>query len=218
MVSTAQKSRATQYICDRLEESDIYTIQRSDGSECLEVTEIQDIREEPRTYAVIVANFLKSTSSFTHKSQEYAAQKTFVVPVLYKDGETAFVRMVDRNKSWRTDKSLKRYTPQQINHMLHLRKIEKMLMDTFNPPMVYYQPPTERLEELLRRFTLEPVELDYSHIGPGDSGYGFVHDRDSIDYKLPVEGKAMKEAVYCVAKPEDVERRPIKFRAALCSP
>ena len=95
--------------------------------------------------------------------------------------------MVDRNLSWRADKSLKRYTPLQINQMLHLRGIEKAVVDEFGKNLRYYQPETDRLAEGLRKFRLLAVELDYSHIRPGDPSYGFVENRESIDYKISDE-------------------------------
>lgn len=183
MVSPKDKQRATQFICDRLEESGLYVVQqRTDRA--VEVKEKPEAEEVPRTFKAVMANFFTG-EKFEQGLDHNRAQGIYVAPVLYKDGKTAFVRMVDRNKSWRTDKSLKLYTPQQINQMLHLRKIEKVILETFGSTLRYYQPETETLEESLRDFQMGAVQLDYSHIGPGDYGFGFVRDRDSIDYKLP---------------------------------
>ncbi len=60
-------------------------------------------------------------------------------------------------------------------------------MGGFRDELHYYQPETSQLEESVRTFHLKPVDLDYSHLKPGDAGYDFAKDRESIHYKLPEE-------------------------------
>jgi len=194
MVSRKDKLRATQFICHQLEDSGLYIIQRRDHQEVL-VKEKPDVREEPRTIDVLIPNFLKNIKSFTSAQRVNQRNRIYTCPLFYKDGKTAFVRMVERNPSWREEKSLKRYTPQQINQMLHLRGMEKEVMELLGENLTYYQPETSRLTESLREFNLEEVRLDYSHIRPGDQGYGFVRSSDvSIDYKLPHETRVIEPA------------------------
>lgn len=212
MVSQNEQQRARRYICERLEESGTYSLETTESF--IEATEKPDRREVPRAYAIILPNLLDTIGSFQQLYQQCFLNDVYVVPVFYKDGKTAFVRMVDRNPSWRADKSLKEYTPQEINQMLHLRGTEKAVLDIFGVRLAYYQPQTERLEESLRRFNMGPVHFDYSHIGPGDSGYGFVHNRESKDYKLPEEANPITGAAWCAALSLNDPRK----RAALCAP
>ena len=51
----------------------------------------------------------------------------------------------------------------------------------------YFQPETERLEESVRIFEMGRVTLDYTHIKPGDPGYGFARNTVSIDYGQAVQ-------------------------------
>ncbi len=192
MVSQKDKQQATKFICDRLEGSGLYVIQQR-TDRVVEVREKPEV-ETPGTFKVVIANFF-SAEEFELSLGYHRTQGIYIAPVLYKDGKTAFVRMVDRNISWRSDKSLKRYLPQQINQMLHLRKIEKVILEQFGQTLRYYQPKTENLEESIRSFQMGSVHLDYGHIGPGDPGYGFVHDRKSIDYTLPVNVETITGAV-----------------------
>ncbi len=195
MVSHQQKLRCTQYLAERLEDSGLYQILSRDERQ-VNLREKPETRErlepreqsgtQPRTIRVLISNF-ETIGVFEVTSRVNRQSGVYVAPVLYKDGKTAFVRMVERNSSWRTEKSLKQYTPQEINRMLHLRGIEKAVMAEFGDELMYYQPETEQLEESLRTFHLEPVELDYSHIDRDHPSYGFVKDRESIDYKLPKE-------------------------------
>ncbi len=183
MVSRKLKNEATQFICDTLEDSGNYNIQKRDEKSIV-LAEKPTIYEFPKAIEVIVPNFLTPIRNFQEKFRENTFNSIYTAPIFYKDGTSAFVRLAER-ESWRGDKSLKNYTPQQINQMLSLRKIEKKVMGNFGDELNYYQPETERLNESLKTFKLLPVNLDYSHISPSEQAYNFVKNRTSIDYKLP---------------------------------
>jgi hypothetical protein len=116
--------------------------------------------------------------------------------VFYKDGETFFRRMVDTN-AWRKNKSLKKYTAQQINQMIALTIQERMVMFNFeeskvkqfsahhlkDKQLIYYQPPSERLEEGIRKFRPREVNFDYSHLTKDDE-----EDEDNRKYSHAIEG------------------------------
>lgn len=115
--------------------------------------------------------------------------------IFYKDGKIFFKRMVDTN-SWRQDKSLKQYSQQEINQMIILTIQEKYAIFKFDKnkvenihlqnlrdkKIIYYQPPTERLEEGIRKFQPVHVSYDYSHIDSMHSGYGFAKEGNSKLY------------------------------------
>ncbi|MEM4263805.1 MAG: hypothetical protein QW666_02830 [Candidatus Woesearchaeota archaeon] len=208
MVSRNEKLRAMNFICRILQNSGLYVIQRT-SPEHIVVVEKTEINPQPRTISVPIPNFLGKIDNFHELFEQNQRQGRYTAPVFYKDGKTAFVRMVERNMSWRTEKSLKNYSPQTINQMLHLRGIEKAVIDDFlSNKLTYYQPVSERLEESIRTFEMKTVEFDYSHIGPGDSGYGFVEDRESLDYKIPVEVESFKDrARFGFAKNDTYWRR-----------
>lgn len=119
----------------------------------------------------------------------------FSLTMFYKDGQTFFNRMVD-NSSWRADKSLKKYSEQEINSIISLTVQEryalmgfsKSLVDNFserdlaNKVLHYYQPKTERLIEAIRKFEPSIVKFDYSHIKRGEQGYKFANDTHSKTY------------------------------------
>ncbi|MBU0457075.1 MAG: hypothetical protein ABH824_05990 [Nanoarchaeota archaeon] len=193
MASTKQKLKATQFICERLEDSGLYVILNKDH-EHVSVTQRANLYEKPRDIEVIIPNFLGNIKNFTDRLKNNSHNNKYTASVLYKDGKTAFVRMVERNISWRKDKSLKKYTPQEINRMLHLRGIEKKVIEYFGKEIIYFQPQTERLQESLREFYLEEVELDYSHLSSNDQSYVFVKNHISIDYKIPQETRTIEPA------------------------
>lgn len=205
MITRAQKSRATQFIAERLEQSEFYEILNRDERSVL-------IREkeadEPRQIKIVIPNFIGSIGAFQQGCRTYRELGIYVAPIFYKDGKTAFVRMVERNLSWRTEKSLKNYSPQEINQMLHLRGIEKAVMGRWGDELAYYQPETTNLEESIRIIELGAVELDYSHIEADHQAYGFVRDRESIDYKLPKE----IESITGAARVRFAERQPDHYR------
>lgn len=185
MVSQKEKKQATEFICGKLEDSVLYIVQRCLPGEII-VKEKPEVREQPRTICTLIANFSQPIAEFERLFQRNQQDLVYTVPVFYKDGKTAFVRMVDRS-AWREDKSLKKYTSQEINQMIALRGIEKAVMQYWGNELVYFQPKTAQLQESLREFKLKTVYLDYSHLMPDDPGYDFAENRDSIDYKLPEE-------------------------------
>lgn len=185
MVAQKERQHAIDYITKLLEDSGHYTFEQKTDFGLLLKEKI--IERTPQHIEVIIPNGAGTVNDLLQHCYNNTSKKIFTVPIFYKDGKTAFVRMVERNKSWRNDKSLKQYTVQQINEMLHLRSIEKKILNlnNLNSEVAYFQPQTERLEESLRIFRLKPIVLDYSHIPPEDSRTPFVHNRESIDYKLP---------------------------------
>ena len=66
MVKKKEKEAAIDFICDRLEDSRQYNIQRK-GEKSLLVAEKPEIRETPRNINVVVANFLKRINDFQDK-------------------------------------------------------------------------------------------------------------------------------------------------------
>jgi hypothetical protein len=192
MVSRKEKQRATEFIAEQLDNSGLYAIINRDYQHVL-VKEKNVLIREPRTADVLIANFYKSVEEFGQARRRNLRCDFYVCPILYKDDETAFVRMVEHNSSLRREESLKNYTLQQINQMISLRKIEKAVLDSLEGfggnKLTYYQPSTierdGRLDETLREFELKAVRLDYSHIGREHQAYDFVENRVSIDYKIP---------------------------------
>jgi len=111
--------------------------------------------------------------------------------VFLKDDEHYFVRL-GRLGRIKYDRSLKNYSKDQIDAMIHLRIMEKIVLKHFSrfPHLVYYQPETTRLEEGLRHFHMLPVILDYSHIGPDDPAYYKLPERVvSSNYRMAQEDK-----------------------------
>ncbi len=182
MVTQQQKSQALDYIANLIEQTNIYQIKQATNRSLL----AQEISFDKTKIAITIANFYTPINEFQEQYRENRRNGIFTAPLLYKDGKTSFVRLVD-NSTWRADQSLKKYSEQQINEMLHLRGIEKKVEQLFGQSLTYYQPPTDRLAQGLRTFTLHPVDLDYSHIPIADPRYDFVENRQAIDYKLPLD-------------------------------
>jgi len=191
MVSTKEKQRAIAFIAGLLEHSENYAILSNSKSGVLVQEKYSD---DSKTINVILANASPSIDSFEELYRASRQSGLYTAPVFYKDRKTAFVRMVDRNRSWRTEKSLKNYSRQEINQMLHLRGIEEAVMNHFGDELAYYQPETTNLEQSIRKFNLGAVDLDYSHVDRDHQAYGFVKNRESIDYKLPDEKEKITEA------------------------
>ncbi len=208
MVVRKEKIQALEFLAGMLERSQKYIIGTVDEEHILATQN----SGKGLSISVILANFQGTTKEYFSQVRQNAQQGHYTCPVLYKDGKTTFVRMVDTNLSWRTDRSLKQYAPQEVNSMLSLRKIEKEILEQQgDTTLSYYQPHQERLEETLRRIGLREVMLDYSHIGPGDQGYGFVEDRPSIDYKIPEQVSSSNDAAEFIGTKNRKDQRIVSI-------
>ncbi len=185
MVRKKEKEQALQFVCDQLEKS-IFTIDDTYQYGVEFHCRLQD--GSRADIDLVFANLLPNQATYDGLLDHNTSEGIYTAAIFYKDGKSAFARVVDRNPSARSDKSLKRYSLQEINRMLHLRGMEKRVLESHgNTRFTFYQPPTRLLAESIRQFNLEDVWLDYSHIRPGHPSYGFVKDRVAVDYKLPEE-------------------------------
>ena len=189
MVKRTEKERATQYICDSLEDSGLYTIMNKDHESVL----VKRDNENETNIEVVIPNFLGAARNYTQRINRNSREQKFTCPVLYKDRKTTFVRLVDNN-SWRTEESLKKYSSNEINRMIGLRKIEKYVMEHIGNNLTYYQPKSDRLSEKILEIYLNPVNLDYSHIDRNHRSFNFANNRVSTDYKLPQENGIIEPA------------------------
>ncbi len=197
MASQREKKSAVQYITDRLEDSGLYLVQTQSpfGVEVIS-------KNSGKKAEVLIPNFLGPVRRFNEEYRANIREETHTVPILYKDRKTAFVRMADRNLSLRAEKSLKRYSLKDINSMLHLRAIEKIVLGLNSGGTLFYmQPESDRLPEALVEFGLGDVTLDYSHISQDDRRFDFVEDRTSIDYKLPTKVGNLGPAIRIMERP-----------------
>ena len=185
MVTKEQKDRMTEFVAERLDGSGLYNIVKRDNSHIL-VAERPEVREEPKTIDVLTHNYYRTKKNLRDKVGYNRSQGIGTAHIFYKDGETFMVRLAVRGKI-KDLRSLKHYSKKEIDDMIHLRDLEKVVLDMSNGELVYYQPKTARLEEGIRIFEMRNVALDYSHLKRGDPGYGFARDTLSEDYKLPVE-------------------------------
>lgn len=205
--------RATRYICDLLENSGDYVIQRNDAHEAVvRETPILGRNQEQRTISVIIANSYSSVPAYLKKVADNAARGIYTAPVLYKDGktkdketndeeakdkETAFVLLT---KGERGKKSLKKYDLEKRHQMICLRKWEKHLARTDASgralsEVTYYQPESERLDESLRRFRFGEVDFDYSYVPRDELAKIHAKDGPSKEIKFPHETGVITGAV-----------------------
>jgi hypothetical protein len=188
MVSRYQKLRMRQFIADRIEGSARYDILESEFDHLL-ILQKPDLVENPRHAHIFLHNVKRNIDEYVAQCRANDTRGTYNSNVFYKDYETFFVRLGGRAHFKGDARSLKHYSDDDINKMIHLRGLEKAALERQQPDdsLIYFQPETDRLEESIRVFSMESVNLDYSHIGPGDPGYGFVRNRPSIDYKIAEE-------------------------------
>ncbi|MFH1682627.1 MAG: hypothetical protein ABIA37_02410 [Candidatus Woesearchaeota archaeon] len=166
MVSRKQKNQMTQFIADRLDESGLYHIIEQSHQHLL-VEQSDEFFEDPKEIYVVAHNHKRTKNELESILGQNDSQGVYTAHLFYKNYELFFVRMVDVDPSWRSDKSLKLYIDQQINQMLHLRALEKLVLKRgagVSTELAYYQSQSTHLPECIQIFNLPQVTLDRSHI------------------------------------------------------
>jgi hypothetical protein len=197
MVSKEAKLRMAKFITDRLEESSRFNIQRSAQSSILiaQKPEIATDPNNPISIYIALHNCKMPLDEYKCLLRQNNAKGFYTANLFYKDGEMFMVRLGKRGHMKADDRSLKKYTPDQTNRMIHLRGLEKTVLDLQSPnsSLTYYQPETRYLTECLRGYSLDNVKFDYSHIKPTDLAYSHIKNTKSIDYKIADE----QYQIYC---------------------
>jgi len=184
MISQAERNRMTQFIADRLEDSGLHDILERDEDHVLVKEKFDDLPLFSATVYVAAHNKRTTKRNVRNLWQANVANGVYTAHVLYKDGENFLVKLGEKAESKR-ERSLKRLSPEELNATVHLRDLEKLLMQRFESDRLqYYQPETEDIPEALRFFHMGQVLLDMSHIDKDHPAYGFVEDRYSTDYRI----------------------------------
>ena len=162
MTSKKQRQAMQEYIVSRLEASNPHTeprtkkIGRKNSSYVL-------VGEEAETAGIVLLiDQHYSRQDFLDLYRQAKQYKKDVAVVLIKDGTTFFRPAKHRgHKRRKPDRSLKKYSAQELQKLLMLHPIESFLAEN-RDSMQYYQPESERLEEGLECFQFKPVVFDYT--------------------------------------------------------
>lgn len=208
MPNKEQRKRMVEFIASQIEMAGIYDIVESSESHILAARRPSEIEPQRKIY-VVAHNRQMTVDEFRDVYRQNLVNGYHTANVFYKDGETFMVRLGKRGRI-KDERSLKNYPKEQIDSMIHLRKLEKIVLNVYGPDLVYYQPETERLEECLRMYEMQPVQLDYSHILKHDQRRGFVRDDVSKDYRIAAEtGKITQGILFGFKKYEDKDKRAV---------
>ncbi len=184
MVSQKEKKQLIEQLTTLISNSHLYTPQ-SITPHSTRVQENARPNGSIRTIDTIVANFLGTTNELKSAIRQNRRQGIYTAIVFYQDEKTAHIRTV-QNEAARPDKSFKLYTLPQIRTILTLRDKEKeILQDYSQNHLTYLRPlnPSRPITATVEK--MNDVNLDYSHIKPGDQPFNFVRNKTATDYKLP---------------------------------
>ena len=187
MVSKADKIRMKSFVEARLEDSGRYDIKKSDESHILVATKRENA-ERIIPIDLLLHNRKMPLTELRDLVRNSYSSNILVSNIFYKDGQNFMVRLGSRGNFKGDDRSLKRYNKVDLDKMIHLRGLEKEVLELQDDnTLVYFQPETERLIESVRGYQMRDVILDYSHVDSDHRSFGFVEDRSSIDYKIAEE-------------------------------
>ncbi len=192
MVTRQEGERATRFIGDLLNNSGLYIVAET----TFQGVQAGSYQSSGERYSVLIANSFPSVKAFQDQLQAQREKAIYTCPILYKDGETAFRRLVDAEPRFRNRRySLREYRPAEIQRMLQLRDIEIALMR--NETLWYYQPESAKLPESLRQFRMHLVNHIFSD-GARQESNGRAQDGPSARRKLPEELERTTTAIQLV--------------------
>ena len=188
MVSTQAKKQALDYTISLLD-TGLYVAQKQDSRGVLIDTKSETLTNARQIY-IVLANATNTVDHLKSIVNENSKAGIYTCPILFKDGETAFVRLADKHGYEKRDRSLKYYNSTEFNRIIFLRDRERAVVEMSEQDVLtYYQPTTARLKESLRQFDVErKVALDYSHLTPEQRRQKHVElTAQSLEYVLPEE-------------------------------
>ncbi|MBI5002026.1 hypothetical protein HZC31_01425 [Candidatus Woesearchaeota archaeon] len=192
MVIMQQQRAMANFVTKLVETADRYDIREKTDDHLL-VAQKREIARNPEHPVQVYIALLTGNMTIAEYNRlvgQNTQQGVYTANVFYKDGETAMVRLGARGHVKGNDRSLKLYCKTDIDKMVHLRGLEARVLEIERPAetLVYYQPETARLPESLRGYEMRSVTLDYTHLEPGDKGYGFREGKQTAaDYRLAEE-------------------------------
>lgn len=181
-IKKAQRVQFQKFLEEQLENSGIELLQSS--------TEIMKIRSNNTISELLLLNGTQKVTDVRNHLQNLYSSGIPHSFIFYKDGET-FHKRLAQSAQYRGDKSLKKYSHEELNAMLHLRDLERNALradsDTTPSTLTYYQGETSNVQEQFRIYEMLPVLLDYSHIRPEDRKFNFVINKYSNRYRIAQE-------------------------------
>lgn len=184
MVSKKDKQRMKDFVSQQILDTDRFDILGEYKKGLL----ISQKKEDAKTLFV----YLHDSKTPLHTYNAHVAQilknHDFISNVFYKNDKDFMVRL-GSSGTGRSGKSLKLYSRDQINNMIHLRGLEKAVLNKQfnNDHLVYYQPETANLQEALREYNMGNVDLDYSHLDSDTYAGSYSQEGVSEDYKIAQE-------------------------------
>jgi hypothetical protein len=193
MVSIAERKMMMEFVAERIDASARYDIQNANAGKII-ISQKKALVEKPVNAHIFLHSAKIPLKEYKLQVRGIINNGEFVGNVFYKDNQTFMVRLAERGNFKGDDRSLKNYSKEDIDKMVHLRGIEKTVLELQKVnQLAYFQPETARLSESIRVYMMLPVNLDYSHIGIEDRSYDFVQNRESIDYKIAEEQFSFSE-------------------------
>lgn len=188
MVLKKEKERMLEFILEKLTKSEKYDWVKDPK---YPVITLKENYGSERKFAVIMQAGDMTCDEFKlYEMKAIAKGYQGVAQILFKDGKIGMVRL-GYSANTRRNKSLKNYSKDCLDRMIHLRSLEKRELERTGKYLLYYQPESERLRESIRLFEASDVELDYSHLDRYDSGFGFAKNHVSDDYVITKELESM---------------------------
>ncbi len=125
---------------------------------------LQKRDERKRVVDIVIANRLgsdlyKAHDVFRSRFMENQADRVYTCPILYEDGTSAFVRVVDTENLWRNNRELLHRAGNKRPKVHKMRNIEKVVMATSSDlkTIQYFHRKSARIDDCIRTFRM--VEL-----------------------------------------------------------
>jgi hypothetical protein len=144
----------------------------------------------------------KEFKSWMNRMQSSKYNKNIFLPV--KDGKNYFRSAAFTDKSGlqsinykqNKDLSLKNYSVDELKRAIFLSKPEQLIKNRSRNEIIYYQPESKKLEELLVKHKFSPVIYDYSHISSNERFGPETKESKTIYLWKPESKQEVKSNIY----------------------
>jgi hypothetical protein len=184
MINKKQRKRMMSFHADLLQKNKNIKLTETEEDHIL----FEGVNTGNKGY-ILLHNKKITEKEFDQKIRELAQKQIPLLNIFYKDDETFHKRLAFSGYLKNIDYSLRKYDLETVNKMIHLRLLEKKVLEfQRNNTLAYYQPETKRLEESIRLYEMQIVKLDYEYMADWDPRKEYAERNEySIDYKIAEE-------------------------------
>jgi hypothetical protein len=190
MVRKIEKIQMRDFIAAGISQAH-YSVKTNQKQEFILATD----RQTKTEYGIILVHTLESKQSLQEKINCFI-RGGFLWHAVFYGNETTFLQRADDRVLYRNKKSLERYTQAEINEMIVLRDLERLVYEKSSDELSYYRPNIGSNTQKIEIQKLKEVILSYDYLPEDHRSIDFAEDRYSGRIKIAKVLKTITHPIY----------------------